>query len=169
MKIKQSYTSLCVAFLLFYPIWLPWQFTYITYILIDSYLTIYVIKRTLKSEWYSGVLVLCISMMIMNLYNLLCGILSAGNFILGILFAIFIYDMERIIYIKSKRNCLDEFIHQVNMISIISNIVSSISVFILIENRTVDNFTYSQNEILNSTVRLCGGIYSNTVDIYYFI
>lgn len=26
-----------------------------------------------------------------------------------------------------------------------------------------------QNEILNSTVRLCGGIYSNTVDIYYFI
>ena len=27
----------------------------------------------------------------------------------------------------------------------------------------------SQNEILNSTVRLCGGIYSNTVDIYYFI
>ena len=26
---------------------------------------------------------------------------------------------------------------------------------------------YSQNEILNSTVRLCGGIYSNTVDIYY--
>lgn len=68
MKIKQSYTSLCVAFLLFYPIWLPWQFTYITYILIDSYLTIYVIKRTLKSEWYSGVLVLCISMMIMNYY-----------------------------------------------------------------------------------------------------
>ena len=29
--------------------------------------------------------------------------------------------------------------------------------------------SYSQNEILNSTVRLCGGIYSNTVDIYYFI
>lgn len=28
---------------------------------------------------------------------------------------------------------------------------------------------FSQNEILNSTVRLCGGIYSNTVDIYYFI
>ena len=27
----------------------------------------------------------------------------------------------------------------------------------------------AQNEILNSTVRLCGGIYSNTVDIYYFI
>ena len=26
-----------------------------------------------------------------------------------------------------------------------------------------------KNEILNSTVRLCGGIYSNTVDIYYFI
>ena len=30
-----------------------------------------------------------------------------------------------------------------------------------------DNKT--KNEILNSTVRLCGGIYSNTVDIYYFI
>jgi len=29
--------------------------------------------------------------------------------------------------------------------------------------------TEPQNEILNSTVRLCGGIYSNTVDIYYFI
>ena len=27
----------------------------------------------------------------------------------------------------------------------------------------------TKNEILNSTVRLCGGIYSNTVDIYYFI
>lgn len=142
MKIKQSYTSLCVAFLLFYPIWLPWQFTYITYILIDSYLTIYVIKRTLKSEWYSGVLVLCISMIIMDLYNLLCGTLDIGNCILGILFAIFIYDMERIIYIKSKRNCLDEFVHQVNVISIISNIVSSISVFLLIKNRTVDNFNY---------------------------
>lgn len=158
MKIKQSYTSLCVAFLLFYPIWLPWQFTYITYILIDSYLTIYVIKRTLKSEWYSGVLVLCISMMIMNLYNLLCGILSAGNFILGILFAIFIYDMERIIYIKSKRNCLDEFIHQVNMISIISNIVSSISVFILIENRTVDNFNYYLGDKFSCCYALVLGI-----------
>ena len=30
-------------------------------------------------------------------------------------------------------------------------------------------YLFSQNEILNSTVRLCGGIYSNTVDIYYFI
>jgi len=30
-------------------------------------------------------------------------------------------------------------------------------------------FEETQNEILNSTVRLCGGIYSNTVDIYYFI
>lgn len=158
MRIKQSYTSLCVAFLLFYPIWLPWQFTYISYLLIVSYLTIYVIKRTLKNEWYSGVLVLCISMIIMDLYNLLSGTLNIGNFILGILFAIFIYDMERIIYIKSKRNSLDEFIHQVNMISIIANIISSISVLALIENRTVDNFNYFLGDKFSCCYALVLGI-----------
>ena len=33
----------------------------------------------------------------------------------------------------------------------------------------IQDYLDTQNEILNSTVRLCGGIYSNTVDIYYFI
>ena len=45
--------------------------------------------------------------------------------------------------------------------------------YYIIESRIVKlllvNNPLSKNEILNSTVRLCGGIYSNTVDIYYFI
>ena len=36
-------------------------------------------------------------------------------------------------------------------------------------NRQIKINFDAKNEILNSTVRLCGGIYSNTVDIYYFI
>ena len=58
----------------------------------------------------------------------------------------------------------NRFLYATRSVPVLNGITNCNPVLYLEE----DDF-YAQNEILNSTVRLCGGIYSNTVDIYYFI
>lgn len=140
MKINAS--SLCIAFLLFYPVWLPWQMFYISYFVVDCYLLIYIYINASKSDWYSNIMVLSVLMIIMNTYNFISGMLDIGKFILGFLFSIFIYALERVIFFQYKKDQLLKFIHQINLISIIANIISSISVLVLLNQRTIDNFNF---------------------------
>ena len=131
---KISPCVLCVGIMVFFPQLLHWSFTYLIYLIADFYLVIYVLKKCKKNELISPVLFLSVLMILMNAYNLPYN-QKYGNFITGLLCAIFIYCLERVIYIQKRDNMLDAFLKKICKISVWANFLNCISVLVLWQHR----------------------------------
>ena len=131
---KISLCALCVGIMIFFPHILHWSFRYVLYLVADLYLVVYVLKKCKRHELGSPILLLSFLMVLMNVYNLPYS-KKYGNFIIGVLFAVFLYCLERVIYIQKRKGTLDIFIKHIYKISVWANILNCISVLVLWEHR----------------------------------
>ena len=153
-----SYPVILIALMLFFPVILPWIFTYILYFGVDFGIALYVFKKCNKKELVSPMLYLAVAMVMTNTVNMLAGYCKLGNYILGAMNAFFLYGMERCLYIQKRDQKLQKFIHQISQIAIVVNVLSFLYLLLHWKDRNIDNYTFLFGSKFNSSYILLLGI-----------
>lgn len=160
MKVNALY--LCIGIILFYPAILPWEISYAVYLCVDIYMLYYVLKKCRMKKLFSLTFVLCAFMIIFNTYNFLDN-WKIGNLILGTFYFIFIYCLDRSLYVLYCENRIFDLLIYLKKYSFVLNVISGISVLILWNQRNLSSTCYLLGDKFVSSYLLLLGIIIYTV------
>lgn len=108
----------------------------------DLYALIYSIRVCGVKKLNSPILLFSLTMLISNTLNLIQGGISLGYFVYGLLYALYLYTLERVIDAYRLRNRMDHLISQLSILLFMLNILSVISIAAAGPDRELANYRY---------------------------
>lgn len=108
----------------------------------DVYALVYSIRKCGIQHLGTPMLILMFVMMISDTMNFLQGNISLGYCVYGLLYALYLYSLERVMYAYRVGNKIDEFITQFTNVFFVLNILSIFSIFFAGADRNLANYRY---------------------------